>query len=263
MEPGEKGISRLSVVPVRSDASDKSEQVTQLLFGDHYTVVELSENQKWIKIEICFDGYQGWIDRKQHYMISEAYFNQINSSDYKICMDLTSSILYKKHHISIVMGSILPIATNELFKMEEQLAFNGESKSLSQKREYDFLKEMALKYLNAPYQWGGRSPFGIDCSGFTQNVFRICGYSIPRDASQQVKIGSDVPSLEDSRAGDLAFFSGESGSITHVGIILEDNQIIHASGKVRIDEIDIQGIKQIPSGQITHQLASIRRIAKQ
>lgn len=263
MEPGEKGISRLSVVPVRSEASDKSEQVTQLLFGDHYTVIELSENQKWVRIEISFDGYQGWIDRKQHYMISEAYFNQINSSDYKICTDLTTSILYKKHHISIVMGSILPIATNELFKMEEQLAFNGESKSLSQKREYDFLKEIALKYLNAPYQWGGRSPFGIDCSGFTQNVFRICGYTIARDASQQVRLGTDVPVLEDSRAGDLAFFSGESGDITHVGIILDDNHIIHSSGKVRIDEIDAQGIKQIPSGQITHKLASIRRIIKQ
>lgn len=160
------------------------------------------------------------------------------------------------------MGSILPIATNELFKMEEQLAFNGESKSLSQKREYDFLKQIAMKYLNAPYLWGGRSPFGIDCSGFTQNVFRICGYVLPRDASQQVKSGVVVDSLAETTPGDLAFFAGESGKITHVGIVIEENQIIHASGKVRIDGIDDRGIVHSDSGKVTHQLSSLRRILR-
>ncbi|ELR70101.1 hypothetical protein C900_04098 [Fulvivirga imtechensis AK7] len=263
MEIGEKGISRLSVIPVRAEPGDKSEQVTQLLFGDHYTVIEISDDSKWIRVEIYFDRYQGWIDRKQHYTISEAYFNQINSADYKICTDLTSSILYNKHHISIVVGSILPISTNELFKMEEQLAFNGESKSLSQKREFDFMKQVALKYLNAPYQWGGRSPFGIDCSGFTQNVFRICGYALPRDASQQVRIGTAVESVDDCLPGDLAFFSGESGNITHVGIISENGEIIHASGKVKMDELDSRGIIEAHTRQLTHQLSSIRRIIKQ
>ena len=263
MEVGEHGISRLSVVPVRATGSDKSEQVTQLLFGDHYTILEISDNTKWLKIKVCYDEYEGWIDVRQHNFISEAYYNQINSSDYKICTDLTSSILYKKHHISIVLGSILPISTSELFKIEEQLAFNGESKSLSQKREYDFLKQIAMKYLNAPYQWGGRSPFGIDCSGFTQNVFRIGGYTLPRDASQQVRKGQMVDGVDKSKPGDLAFFSNKEGAITHVGMLLEGGTIIHASGRVRIDTFDERGILDVDSGILTHTLSAIRRVLKE
>ncbi|MBL6448302.1 C40 family peptidase [Fulvivirga sp. 29W222] len=263
MEIGEKGICRLSVVPVRAQASDKSEQVTQLLFGDHYTIIEVSEDRKWLRVEMYFDKYVGWIDVKQYYPISDAYFNQINGSDYKICTDLTSSILYNKHHISIVIGSILPISTNELFKMEEQLAFNGESKSLSQKREFDYLKQVAKKYLNAPYAWGGRSPFGIDCSGLVQNVFRICGYSLPRDASQQVSKGVAVPTLDECKPGDLAFFSGKNESITHVGIVLGGNQIIHASGRVRIDDLDARGIVDAQSGLVTHKFSLLRRVIKE
>lgn len=263
MEIGEKGICRLSVVPVRAQHNDQSEQVTQLLFGDHYTVVGVSEDKKWLKVQVFFDSYIGWIDLKQHSRISEAYFKQINNADYKICTEITSSILYKKHHISIVIGSILPIATHELFQMEEQLAFNGDSKSLSQKRDFDYLKQISRRYLNAPYAWGGRSPFGIDCSGFTQNVFRICGYLLSRDASQQVQAGTAVASFEDRKAGDLAFFSNESGNITHVGVVFENNKIIHASGQVRIDEIDPRGIVNTETGQVTHQLSSIRRILKE
>src|SRR5690606_20867121 len=126
-----KGICRLSVVPVRALASDQSEQVTQLLFGDHYTITETSENKKWHKIKIYYDDYEGWIDAKQHYSINNDYFEQINNSDYKITLDYTSSILFKKQVINILIGSVLPISTSELFKIEEQLAFNGEAKSLN------------------------------------------------------------------------------------------------------------------------------------
>jgi len=262
MEVGEKGICRLAIVPVRAAASDKSEMVTQLLFGDHYELLEVSGDKKWLRVKIHFDGYEGWVDAKQHAHISEAYFTQINNSDYKICTDVTSSILYKKHHIAIVMGSILPIATNELFKVEEQLAFNGESKSLSQKREFDFLKQIAQKYLNAPYLWGGRSPFGIDCSGFSQIVFRIAGYSLPRDASQQINSGTVVNGLVESQPGDLAFFCNELGNINHVGILLGDEKIIHASGKVKIDDISEAGILEAETSQLTHHLTALKRMLK-
>src|SRR5690606_29575416 len=112
-----KGVCRLSVIPVRASASDQSEQVTQLLFGDHYTIIEISENKKWYKISIFFDEYEGWIDSKQHYPIPEDYFDQINNSDYKVTLDYTSNILFKKQVIHILIGSVLPIATNELFKI--------------------------------------------------------------------------------------------------------------------------------------------------
>ncbi len=261
MEVGEKGIARVSIVPVRLEGSDKAEIVTQLLFGDHYTVTGFSDTQKWLRIQVYYDQYEGWIDTRQHHHISDDYFDQINNSDYKICTDVTSNILFNKHQTNIVIGSILPISTNEIFKIEEQLAFNGESKSLSAKRDVEFLKQIAFKYLNAPYLWGGRSPFGIDCSGFTQAVYRICGYNLPRDSSEQVKRGELVP-FEDRTVGDLAFFSNEEQKIVHVGIILENEGIIHASGKVRIDLLKEGGIYQIEGQVQTHQLHSLRRIMK-
>ena len=255
-----KGICRLSIVPVRSKASDTSEQVSQLLFGDHYQVLESSADGKWLRIEIAYDGYQGWIDAKQHYIIPDAYYQELSSSDFKVTLDLVSTILFKKQTQNILLGSVLPITSNELFHVEESLAFNGESKSLHQKRDFEFVKRVALTYLNSPYQWGGRSPFGIDCSGFTQNVFKISGYRLNRDASQQVDQGKLVPHLTDACPGDLAFFSNENGKITHVGIILEDHQLIHASGKVRIDKLTEEGIIHSEHGQLTHKLHSIKRI---
>ncbi len=262
MHTEEKGICRLSIVPVRREPADPSEMVTQLLFGEHYTVHEVSENGKWKRITIAYDGYSGWIDHRQHTSISQAYFDQITHSEYKLCMDITSSILFRKEPVMIVIGSVLPISTSELFKMEEQLAFNGEAKSLGQRRDVEFIFEVARKYLHAPYLWGGRTPFGIDCSGFTQIVFRLAGYALLRDASQQVGQGILVEDIGSAQPGDLAFFNNEKGKITHVGILLPDAKIIHASGHVRIDGFNKNGILDADSGRITHTLHSIRRILR-
>ncbi|MEZ4974317.1 MAG: C40 family peptidase [Cyclobacteriaceae bacterium] len=253
------GVCRLAVVPVRKDPDDRSEQVTQLLFGDHYEILSFSKNGKWANIKIFTDHYEGWIDRKQHHAITVEYFNQINNANFKITTDIASNILYKKSPLTIVIGSVVPISGSELFKMEEQFAFNGESKSLGQKRDFEFLKAVAQKYLHSPYQWGGKSPFGIDCSGFAQMVFKISGYFIPRDSSQQAQAGRKVERLEDAEPGDLAYFS-KDGSITHVGIILEDQKIIHASGQVRVDMIIEEGIIDPETKVISHYLSGIRRI---
>jgi len=260
MNQGDKGICRLAVMSVRAQASDGSEQVTQLLFGDHYELLEISSDDKWLRIHIHFDGYEGWIDAKQHTPISDDYFDQINNSDYKISLDISASILHNKHRINILIGSVLPISTSELFQIEEQLAYNGESKSLSQRRDFEYLKQIALMYLNAPYQWGGKTPFGIDCSGFIQQVFRICGYKLKRDTSEQVTQGKLIENLKDALPGDLAFFKNTKGKVTHVGIVWEENMIIHASGKVRIDSLDVHGIKIAESKQHTHILQSVRRV---
>ena len=260
MNQGDKGICRLGVVPVRAEATDKSEQITQLLFGDHYEIIDNVPDKKWLCIRIHFDQYEGWIDSKQHTPISDEYYEQINNSDYKISLDIFSSILHNKHRINVLLGSVLPISTSELFQIEEQLAYNGESKSLSQKRDFEYLKQIAMMYLNAPYQWGGKTPFGIDCSGFIQQVFRICGYQLRRDASQQAKQGKEVIDLKDAQSGDLAFFENEKNKVTHVGIILEDHHIIHASGKVRKDQLEEEGILNLDSNKYTHKLHSLRRI---
>lgn len=254
------GVCRLSLVPVRIASKHTTEMVTQLLFGDHYEVIQQSKDQKWLHIKINFDGYEGWIDAQQHHDISLEYFNYLNRAEFKITTDLTSSMLYNKRPQLILMGSMIPISSSELFKMEEQFAFNGEAKNLGQKREFEYLKNTALKYLNAPYLWGGKTPVGIDCSGFVQMVYKISGYSLNRDASQQIVNGKKVKSLAESLPGDLAFFKDSKNKTCHVGIILEAGQIIHASGKVRMDLITEDGIINQDSKKLTHNLQGIRRI---
>ena len=247
-EINDKGICRLSVIPVRAEDSDVSEMVTQMLFGDHYTVIELSKNPGWIKVRIFFDGYEGWIDVKQHYHISKEYFDQINASDYKISLDLNSTILFKKRNLDILIGSILPISNSELFKVEEQLAYNGESKSLGQRREFDFMRGIMKKYRYAPYLWGGM-------------VFKICGYKLKRDAREQVSQGVAVNSPEDILPGDLVFFT-RNDRINHVGIYTGEGKIMHASGHVREDAFTSKGIINSETGNLTHTFHSIRRVIK-
>lgn len=260
MEGIDFGVCRLSIVTVRKDPTDQSEQVTQLLFGDHYSVTGTTPDNKWVHVKIHFDQYEGWIDAKQHQTITRDYFNHINHAEFKITTDITSTLLYNKSPQVVLMGSMIPISSSELFKMEEQFAFNGEAKNVGQRREFDFLRAISMKYLNSPYQWGGKNPFGIDCSGFTQMVFKICGYKLLRDSGQQVTQGKAVDSLAGARRGDLAFFSNAEGRTVHTGILLAENKIIHASGKVRVDVLTEQGIQHIETRMITHKLSAIRRI---
>ncbi len=260
MTPHDYGVCRLSIVPVRKEAADQSELVTQLLFGDHYEVVERARNSKWVRIHVAFDDYTGWIDTRQHHSINREYFDYLGNAEFKITTDLSSTLLYNKASITVLMGSVIPISSAELFRMEEQFAFNGEAKNLGQKRDAEFLKMIARRYLNAPYLWGGKTPFGIDCSGFTQMVFRICGYSLSRDAWQQASEGQPVANISEALPGDLAFFHNEKGKITHTGILLGVDKIIHASGSVHIAAVDGKGIRGSDSTGYTHHLAHIRRV---
>jgi gamma-D-glutamyl-L-lysine dipeptidyl-peptidase len=260
MDTTQYGVCRLSIVPVRAEPSHQSEQTTQLLFGDHFEVVDTHADGRWLKICTYLDQYEGWIAKNQFYEISAEFFEYINRAELKITLDVTSSILFNKSPVVILLGSIIPISGSELFRMEEQFAFNGESKTIGLKRDFEYLQAVAYKYLNAPYQWGGKSPFGIDCSGFTQMVFRICGYQLNRDAWQQASQGKTVNGIDASRPGDLAFFRKDDGRIDHVGILLSGNRIIHASGRVRIDTLTEKGIVQADSKALTHNLADIRRI---
>ena len=260
--PKMKGICRLSVIPVKAEASDKSEMVTQLLFGDHYEVLEQSPDHKWFRVKIHFDGYEGWISSQQVVEISEAFYRELNHSDHKIAIDLVTTLTFQGKKANIVIGSILPFSSQELFDVEMQLEFNGASGSVGQKRGYGYLEEIAFLYLNSPYLWGGKTPFGIDCSGFTQQVYRICGYSLRRDSWQQAGQGAAVNDLQSALPGDLAFFANDDNRIYHVGILLPENKIIHASGYVRVDRLDEEGIFNSDLNRYTHKLFSIKRILK-
>lgn len=254
------GVCRLSLVSVRLAPQEHAPLITQLLFGDHYEVLNVPDHKDWVFIRIHFDGSEGWIDAEQHHGITHEYFEQINHANFKITTDLTCSILFKKSPLTILIGSIVPISNSELFKLEEQFAFNGESKSLGQKREYEFLKSIALKYLNAPYLKGGKSPFGIDSAGLIQMVYKIAGYILPRSLDKQIVEGKKINGLEEARPGDVAFFNEHSQHNLHAGIILDDQRIIHADGKVRIDHFLEEGILRAESKIYTHSLVEIRRI---
>ena len=250
------GISNLSIIPMRDEAADQAEMVNQILFGEHFKVLEI--RKKWSKIRLAHDNYEGWVCNKQWIEIQEEDYKQLDKDVSTITTDILD-IITKDHHQPIVIGSVLPtyksghaLINNEMYK------FDGlTTPGFTQKEK---LVENALMYLNAPYLWGGRSPLGIDCSGFSQMVYRLQGISLPRDAYQQAEVGTTLSFVEESEPGDLAFFDNKEGKITHVGIILADNHIIHASGKVRIDRIDQQGIFNTEIGSHTHKLRLIKSI---
>jgi gamma-D-glutamyl-L-lysine dipeptidyl-peptidase len=254
------GVCRLSVLSVRKEQSQQSLQVTQLLFGDHYEVTAESNDRQWLYIKLYFDHSEGWIERKQHHEIAKEYFEQINAVDFKITTDVCSTILYKKTPISILMGSIVPISQSELFKMEEQFAFNGEAKSVGQKREFEFLKAIALKYLNAPEQEGGKTPFGIDGRGLVQMVFKICGYTLTHRAEESSKHGKKLADLYASKPGDVVFIHPRKEKTIKVGLLLEENKVLHVDGRVRIDQLMEDGVLDLETKIFTHTLESIGRI---
>jgi hypothetical protein len=250
------GISNLSIVPMRNEAADQSEMVNQVIFGEHFKVLEI--RKKWSKIRLAHDSYEGWICNKQWIEIEEDIYKQLDKEVATITTDILD-IITKTHHQPIVIGSILPsYKSGHALINNEMYQFDGLTTPGFIKK--DKLVENALMYLNAPYLWGGRSPLGIDCSGFTQMVYRLQGVDLPRDAYQQAEVGTTLSFVEESEPGDLAFFDDAEGKITHVGIILEDNHIIHASGKVRIDRIDQQGVFNTEIGNHTHKLRLIKSI---
>src|SRR6478609_3256459 len=212
------GVCRLSVVPVLNEAGI-SVQNSQLLFGDAYEVLERSKDKHWIRIRINFDGTEGWINIHHHHSIPQEYFAQIINADFKITTDVVATILYKKSPLPILLGSIVPISSSELFKMDEQFAFNGNAKAISLKREGEFIKSMALKYLNAPEATGGKNPFGICSQGLMQMVFKISGHTLPWDLQKQSSSGKKVKDISATEPGDLAFFKDKSGKLIHAGIM--------------------------------------------
>ncbi|KGO81801.1 SH3 domain-containing protein [Flavobacterium cauense R2A-7] len=249
-------ICNLAIVPLRAEPSDRSELVSQVLFGEHFKILE--QNDKWSRIQLAFDNYEGWIDNKQFQVISETNYNSLSNSASIMSADLVEYITTPNNSLlPITIGSSLSFLDNSEINTS-QFSFEG-LKVCGIKHKSELIKT-AFMYLNAPYLWGGKTPFGIDCSGFTQMVYKLNGYSILRDASQQATQGEALSFIEESEPGDLAFFDNEEGRITHVGMIMEDNYIIHAHGKVRIDRLDHLGIYNIDTGRHTHKLRVIKKI---
>lgn len=255
----EYGICNLSLIPLRAEPSDRSEMTSQLLFGDHFEIIEKSD--KWARIRTAYDGYEGWIDNKQFARISfDDYLALKDSLVLGLGISHQATKLSSNEHLHLVAGTSLPFIENNRLRINDEfykVITNPVKPSHALFKEK--VEEYARFYLGTPYLWGGRSIFGIDCSGFTQMVFKQFGVRLKRDAWQQAEQGELVGFLTEAKAGDLAFFDNEEGRIVHVGIMLDNATIIHASGRVRIDTIDNQGIYNKEMKRHTHKLRIIKR----
>lgn len=235
-----KGICIVTVAPVRAENSDKAEIVTEILFGESADILEVNKN--WTKIKMHYDGYEGWMDTKQIRPVTD---EELANRKVTLITEDFSSVLMNDGKTLLSMGSEV------------------EFPAVASRRSHDTRESIALtakEFLNVPYLWGGKSFFAVDCSGFTQLVYKVHHVRLPRDASQQAEVGETLSFVEESQPGDLAFFENADGKIIHVGIMLDNQRIIHASGKVRIDTLDSTGIFNKELNQHTHKLRVIKSI---
>lgn len=250
----EYGICNLAVVPLRAEPNDRSEQVSQVLFGEAFEIIEWQE--RWVQIITESDNYTGWIGRLQFTMLGHVAYKSFKQAPPPVTYRAVTQA-WKTADNSVIY---LPVGSSLAFLEGTTCNIGTERfEIIGEIGEREDIGTTAKSFLNSPYLWGGRTHFGIDCSGFTQAVFKLNGIKIKRDASQQVEEGVLVNDLSEARLGDLAFFHNEAGKVTHVGIMLNNEYIIHASGKVKIDSIDSTGIYSKEQKRHTHQLHSIKR----
>jgi hypothetical protein len=246
------GICTLSNIPLRREADSRSEIVSMILFGETYRVKE--EQDGWIQVVTTNEEYEGWIGRRQYTPLLK------QPKSFSVVTDYPFAILQVEHGVIMApCGSLLPDYNNkECFINDIAYSVVNEQKSYNY-TEFPFLTK---RFLHSPYLWGGRTSFGIDCSGFTLAVYKCLNIQLKRDAWQQAEMGTTVSFLEEVKTGDLAFFDNDEGRITHVGIMLDFHTIIHASGKVRIDMIDNYGIMSAEERNYSHKLRIIKRIVQ-
>lgn len=255
----QQGICSISLIPMRAEPSSKSEMVSQLLFGETFQVLEAQA--EWLFIQNHADQYKGWINHLQ--------FESLEAPCPTIWVQKQFPFLAAKSldggaEVFIPFGAQLPIAS--LGQEVSELALNGhrylvQTETISQMPlSLAEALQVARQFVNAPYLWGGKSLYGIDCSGFTQIIYKAMGKQLPRDAWQQALEGTTLTFVEEIKAGDLVFFGDQAEKIAHVGIGLGDGNILHASGKVRIDKLDSYGIYHAGFKKHTHVLRNIKRI---
>ena len=254
------GICMVSVAPIRRKPDDRSEIVSQMLFGEQVEILQ-KKGKSWLAIKCMWDDYPGWIDPKQIIRLTKKDHKELSASG-QYALEVQNAILSDNRSQSILMGSTLPGFDGISFSLfNRKFVYYGQVIDPQQTEvTCEIFLKIIKKYLYAPYLWGGRSPFGIDCSGYTQVVFKMCGYALPRDSSQQIEHGNIISFVEEAQLGDLAFFENKNGEIIHVGIVLEDQKIIHASGQVRIDKLDHFGIYNAEIRKYSHKLRVVKRI---
>ena len=256
-------IVLLPIVPLRSAASDCAEMTSQLLFGDFVTIQAQSATN-WTQVCNLFDQYTGWVDTKMLTPLDEVEFNRLQSLPLYFVKQPSADA---KEHCStyplrLSIGVSLPgydPLRQRMQVLDRSFQIPLRAVSCAQDVVIKSLLRTASYYIHTPYLWGGKSIYGIDCSGFVQSVYRLYQINLPRDASQQVHCGQPID-FAARRPGDLAFFSNQAGKVVHVGIVYTPSQIIHASGSVHIDPLSEEGIYSHTQGRITHEKLVLRRV---
>ena len=245
------GICTLSIVPLQGLDQHNSPVLSEVLYGEIFQILKAKKRFSQVRLS---DNTTGWIENSQFAKISEADYNNLSKQTPKISANLVEFI-YKDEQI------LFPIPIGSKVQHTAFLGHQFEGKISGSKAEKKNIRTMALMFVNTPFRKGGKSPFGIDADGFVQIVYSLCGIPLPRTATAQAEKGHVLSFIEESEPGDLAFFDNNEGEIVHVGIILENNHIIHAHGHVRVDRLDQTGIFNPGLRTHTHKLRLIKSIA--
>ncbi len=237
--------------------SHKSEMLTQVLFGELFEILILKED--WTKIKTLTDEYEAWVDTTSITILEEgsSIIDSFKSS-YKLSKPL--AIFANNNSILLPNGAAIPNNSYEFQINNNKYKLAHDFEFINTGNKPEDITKYAFNLLNSPYLWGGRTAWGIDCSGFSQYLYSLIGIKLPRNASQQINLGRSLNFINEAKPGDLAFFDDNEGNITHVGIIYEPGKIIHASGKVRIDDIDHQGIYNKTLKRYTHTLRVVKTL---